>query len=94
MYIVNDIAYAGEPEPILQVKSVRPLPGHRLWLRFSTGEEKEFDFKPLLQMPCWKPLKDISVFNDVYLDYGVPVWQGGAIDIAPEKLYHDGVIIN
>ena len=44
MYISNGIAYAGEQEPVIKVCGVRPLPGHRLWLRFTTGEAKVFDF--------------------------------------------------
>ena len=47
MYISNGIAYAGEQEPVIKVCGVRPLPGHRLWLRFTTGEAKVFDFTPL-----------------------------------------------
>jgi len=90
MYIINDIACAGE-SPLIQVKSVRPLDDHKLWLRFSTGEEKEFDCKPLLDAPCFKPLRDKATFREVYLDYGVPVWNGGEIDIAPERLYQDGI---
>lgn len=49
MYISNGIAYAGEQEPVIKVCGVRPLPGHRLWLRFTTGEAKVFDFTPLLK---------------------------------------------
>lgn len=93
MYIVDGIAYAGEPVPVIRVISVRPLSNYRLWLRFSTGEEKEFDFKPLLNRQCYKPLNDEAVFRDVYIDYGVTVWNDGDIDIAPERLYNDSVLI-
>ena len=27
----------------------------------------------------------------MYIDYGVPVWNDGDIDIAPEKVYRDGI---
>ena len=37
------------------------------------------------------PLKNIDLFNQVYIDYGVPVWNDGDIDIAPEKVYRDGI---
>ena len=40
MYISNGIAYAGEQEPIIKVCGVRPLPGHRLWLRFTMAKQK------------------------------------------------------
>ncbi|MBQ3087391.1 MAG: DUF2442 domain-containing protein [Clostridia bacterium] len=90
MYIIGDIAYAGEPKPLLKVYGVRALANHRLWLRFSTGEVKIFDCTPLLEQPAFQVLKDPAVFNNVYIDYGVPVWNGGEIDIAPETLYEQG----
>lgn len=91
MYILDGIAYAGEVETPLKVISVRPLEEYKLWLRFSTGEEKIFDFAPLLDAPCFRPLSDKAVFDLVYVDYGVPVWCDGTIDIAPETLYRDSV---
>ena len=87
MYIVDNIAYAGEQQPPIKVKSVRPLEGHQLWIRFTTNEEKVFDFSPLLDFPCYQPLKEKAVFDSVYVDFGVAVWNDGAIDIAPERLY-------
>ena len=91
MYIVNGIAYAGESAKPLSITGVRPLKGHRLWVRFSSGETKVFDFTPLLETPAFAPLADEAVFSAVGLDYGVPVWNDGEIDISPEKLYHDGI---
>lgn len=93
MYIVDDIAYAGEMAPALKVSGVRPLKDHRLWVRFNTGEAKVFDFKPLLDHPAFTPLADEAVFAAVYIDYGVTVWKDGEIDIAPEALYEDGVSV-
>ena len=93
MYIVNGIAYAGEPATAVKVSGVRPLDDYKLWVRFNTGEAKIFDFKPLLAAPAFAPLKDESVFKQVYIDYGVTVWQDGDIDIAPEKLYEEGVAV-
>lgn len=91
MYIQNGIAYAGEQAKPITVSGVRPLPGHRLWVRFSTGEAKIFDFTPLLDAPAFRPLKEPEVFSGVYIDYGVTVWQDGDIDVAPEYLYEHGV---
>lgn len=93
MYIVNGIAYAGEPAPTIKVSGVRPLDNHKLWVRFNTGETKIFDFNPLLDSPAFAPLKDESVFRSVYIDYGVTVWKDGEIDIAPETLYQQGVAV-
>ena len=93
MYEIDGIIYAGEKEPDIKVKSFRAMADYELWIRFSTGEEKIFDFKPLLSTPCFKPLSDIGAFNSVYVDYGLPVWMDGDIDIAPETLYTDGVAV-
>ncbi len=91
MYIVDGIAYAGDRKPVLRVTGVRPLNDFRLWTRFNNGEARVFDFKPLLKMPGYAPLSNIDTFKDVYIDYGVPVWNDGDIDIAPEYLYENGV---
>lgn len=48
-------------------------------------------FKPLLSSPAFAPLTDKAIFGAVYIDYGVPVWKDGDIDIAPEYLYENGV---
>lgn len=91
MYIVNGIAYAGEQAPILRVVGVCPLSDFRLWVRFNNSEAKIFDFKPLLNTPAFAPLADPDTFRSVYIDYGVPSWNDGSIDIAPETLYDLGV---
>lgn len=91
MYIENGIAYAGERRPALKVYGVRPLPNHRLWVRFSTGEAKIFDFAPYLDSLAFEALKDEEIFRQVYIDYGVAVWLDGDIDISPERLYNEGV---
>ena len=91
MYIVDGIAYAGKQTPAIAVCGVRPLDGYRLWLRFNTGEARIFDFTPLLDKPAFAPLADQAAFRSVYIDYGVPVWNDGEIDIAPETLYAGGI---
>ena len=93
MYIKNGIAYAGEEAPLLKVNGVRPMDNYKLWLRFNTGEAKIFDCTPLLSQPAFAPLADKDVFKGVYIDYGVPVWNDGDIDIAPETLYEQGILV-
>lgn len=90
MYIKNGIAYAGEEKQPIKICGVRPLADYRLWVRFSTGEAKTFDFKELLNTPAFSPLKDRNLFESVYIDFGVPVWNEGEIDISPEYLYENG----
>ena len=92
MYIKDGIAFAGEPKHPLKISGVRPLPDYKLWVRFNTGEAKIFDFKTLLDSPAFTPLKDSNIFNSVYIDYGVTVWNDGDIDIAPEYLYEHGIM--
>ena len=92
MYVIDGIAYAGEQSPALLVCGVRPLDGHMLWVRFNNGETRIFDFTPLLDTPAYAPLADDKVFKNVYIDYGVPVWNDGDIDIAPEMLYSKGAV--
>lgn len=91
MYIVDNIAYGGEAPPVIEVKSVRPMDGYKLWVRFTTNETKIFDFAPMLNSPCYLPLRDKAVFNRVYVDFGCAVWEEGNIDIAPERLYSEGI---
>lgn len=91
MYVVDGIAYAGEPAKQIKVSGVRPLDNWMLWLRFNTGETKLYDCKPLLAYKAFEPLKEQDVFKGVYIDYGVVVWNDGDIDIAPEELYNKSV---
>ncbi len=87
MYIINGIAYAGEPKIELKVCGIKPLDDFKLWLRFNNSEIRIFDFKPMLDKPVFAPLKSEEAFKDVYIDYGVPTWADGDIDISPEFLY-------
>ena len=91
MYELNGIVYADDPTPLLTVKSVKPLTDYKLSVCFSTGEEKRVDITSLLNEPVFKVLKDVSVFNSVYVDYGTVVWNNGTIDIAPEYLYENSI---
>lgn len=87
MYIIDGIAYAGEKDPPIKVSGVRPLDDYLLWIRFSNGEARIVDFKPLLKTPAFAPLADKEKFREVYIDFGVPVWMDGEIDIGPDFLY-------
>ena len=89
MYIENEIAYAGNKTPMIKVCGIRPMEGYKLWLRFNDGTTKIFNFTQMLDKPAFAPLKDVKNFYNVYIDYGVPVWNDGEIDIAPEFLYEN-----
>ncbi|MDR0718067.1 MAG: DUF2442 domain-containing protein, partial [Treponema sp.] len=72
MYEKDGIAYAGNPVPLLKVIVAQPLDDYRMRLEFSTGEIKEFDFSPLLDTPCFRPLREKALFDQVCLDHGIP----------------------
>lgn len=91
MYVIDEIAYAGEAEKSIRVKSGRPLDGYKLWIRFTTNEVKTFGFAPFLDFPAYAPLKDKAIFDRAYVDFGAVVWNDGDIDIAPKRLYAEGV---
>ena len=91
MHIVDGITYADEQKDVISVKSVRTTADFQLIVEFVDETIKLFDFKPLLDLPCYQPLKNIDVFSKAYVDYGVVTWDNGEIDIAPETLYINGV---
>lgn len=90
----NGIAYADKRDIALKVTGIKPLTDHRLWLRFNNGESRIFDFTSLLERPCYSALKNDDIFRDVYIDYGVPVWCNGDIDISPEYVYENSILYN
>ena len=78
----------GKPYNPIKVKSVKALDNHILWVRFNDDSEKTFDFKPLLSCVGFIPLRDEKLFKSVYIDFGIPMWKDGEIDIAPEAIYY------
>ena len=93
MYIKDGIAYADDPRPIMSVLSARPLDGYRLNVKFGDGAQCIVDMAPLLDRPAFTSLRDKEVFDQVYVEYGVPMWCEGEIDIAPEWLRENGQLI-
>jgi hypothetical protein len=77
---------------LIDVIAVNTLPDHKLFLEFETGEKKIFDFKPKLDMPVFRKLKSENLFNMAHVEYGTVVWDENT-DIAPERLYSDGVLV-
>lgn len=87
MYVMDGIAYAGEPQKKLSVICARPLDGYKLLVRFSTGKSGVFDMEPMLDAPAFAPLKDKAEFDRVYIDFGALTWLDGDADLAPEYVY-------
>ena len=71
------------------VVEVRPLEGHRVFLRFDDGVQGELDLEPLLSTfdGVFEPLREPARFREVFVDDGGTIaWPNGA-DLAPEILY-------
>lgn len=90
MYELDGILYAGSNSPMIKVVDVKPLPDYKLVLSFSNGASKIYDVTPLLELPAFQVLKDVNVFNKVYIDFDTVTWCNEGIDIAPETLFIDG----
>ncbi|MBV5309938.1 DUF2442 domain-containing protein [Chromatium okenii] len=78
---------------LIDVIAVYPRPNFQLDLEFKNGERRRFDMRPLLTMKPWNRIVSPAIFERVSVDYGTVVWSGN-VDIAPETLYDDSVIID
>jgi hypothetical protein len=74
--------------PMVDVLRLRPMDGHRLWLRFSNGREGVRDLSDMIQgsAPMVAPLKDQAFFARVFIESGAPTWPNG-FDLDPIQLY-------
>ncbi len=73
--------------------SVTPLENRVLRVRFSNGELRDFDLKPLLSRKCFQSLESDVLFQTAHVSYGVVTWANG-VDIDPEWLYEDSIPVN
>lgn len=94
MYIVNDIAYAGEPKKDLKIVAIKIIDDLYMLVKFSTGERRIFDLTPFLNYPAFKPLADRKIFDTAKIDHGVLTWLDGDIDISPEAVYKQSLAYN
>lgn len=74
----------------ISVTDVEYRGGYTLKCTFSDGTVKTVDMTPVLDAPAYRSLKDIDRFRQFGLDETI-FWANGA-DIAPEWLYHNGVL--
>jgi len=63
----------------VDVVALKPLPGFKLWLRFSNGREGVRDFADILAEggEMVAPLRDEAFFSRVTLHRTVPAWPNG-----------------
>jgi hypothetical protein len=74
--------------PMVDVIRLKPLDGHRLWLRFTDGSEGVRDCSDILAAggPMVEPLKSQDFFARAFVEMGVPTWPNG-FDLDPINLY-------
>lgn len=78
-----------------RVVQVRPLPGHRLTVRFADGTSGEVDVSRLIfgRTPgVFDQLRDPARFAQVGIQHGAVTWPGD-LDLAPDAMY-DGIRSN
>lgn len=78
---------------MVEVVSVFPEDDYKLLLSFDTGELRRFDMKPYLHYPVYRSLENKGFFGLAQVEYGTVTWPG-EIDIAPETLYEESVLVN
>jgi hypothetical protein len=64
---------------LVKVVDLKPLDGHRLWLRFSDGREGVRDLADVIAEggSMVEPLRDPAFFARAFVEYGVPSWPNG-----------------
>ena len=67
------------------VKSVTPMPEHRIRVELENGMKGIFDVTPYLDHGVFRELRDLNYFNQVGIQYGAVTWPHEQ-DIAPETL--------
>ena len=67
------------------IKTLEPLPDHKLEVELTNGRRGMFDLRPHLHLPALAALRQPAYFNQVSVFYGAATWPGGE-DIAPATL--------
>ena len=74
---------------LVAVKSVEPLDGYKVHLKFEDGQEKEVDLEVYLKGPIFESIRnDLTVFRSVKVVGKTIGWDNEA-DIDPDVLYYD-----
>ena len=75
---------------MIRIVDVKPLEGHRLWVRFNDGLEGVYDVEPERRGGVFESLIDPAAFNAVSIndDFGCVQWPGGA-DLCPTSMHEE-----
>lgn len=72
-----------------EVVAVRALPGFRLDVEFVDGTRAQFDYSDFIHASdagVFAALRDVGLFNRVFVEYGAVTWPNG-LDLAPDGMY-------
>jgi hypothetical protein len=72
-----------------RLTKVNPLPNYTLAVEFKDGTKGLVNMTALIQSSkagVFSHLKNLTLFNQVHLEYGVATWPG-EIDLAPDAMY-------
>ena len=75
-----------------EARKVTPLDNYKLLVEYVTGEKRLYDCSPQLQYEAFEPLKDVTLFNKVHVEFGAIVWNDD-IDMSPDEPYINGRVI-
>lgn len=74
------------------VKTVKALPDHRIYVETVGGQKGIFDLKPYLDRGVFRELKDPNYFKRVGIVLGAVTWPHEQ-DIAPETLLAEMTVV-
>jgi hypothetical protein len=86
------LTHSREATMFLHVTKVEYLEDYKLQLKFSNGEEGIVDLEQELYGEVFEPLRDKSLFKQVFLTNRTIEWPNGA-DFAPEFLLETAKIL-
>jgi Protein of unknown function (DUF2442) len=74
------------------VKTVKALTNHRVYVETVGGQVGVFDMTPYLERGVFRELKDVNYFRQVGIALGAVTWPHGQ-DIAPQTLLSEMVLV-
>ena len=77
---------------LLDVIGVKAEMPYKLLLEFENHEQRLFDLTPYLKIGVFRQMKDARLFRAARIEGGTVAWPG-EIDIAPETLYYESVLV-
>jgi hypothetical protein len=78
---------AKEEQSLFRPIEVKPLPGYRLWVRYSDGVQGEVDLSHLAGRGVFALWNQPGTFEAVYIGSSGAIAWSDTIDICPDSIY-------